>query len=267
MKKFVDYKNNRLVFLQENATPEFWDKQWHDEKLKKYVKSFTKERFIIPTTQKYLERGALILEGGCGKGQFVYALQENGYKAYGVDFAKSTITKLQELFPTIPFQYGDVRALPYNDDFFDGYWSLGVIEHFPGGYETILSEISRVLRPGGYLFLTFPHMSLLRRWKVGRQKYPDIIHIENWKDSFYQFALDEERVKNHLKKYGLEVVKKVPFEGLKGLKDEVSGFTKAILTFFYANENTLVKVLRHFLTRLLAPFSSHAILLVVRKKA
>ena len=34
-----------------------------------------------------------------------------------------------------------------------GYWSLGVIEHFWTGYDDILSEMYRVLTPGGLLVL------------------------------------------------------------------------------------------------------------------
>jgi len=55
--------------------------------------------------------------------------------------------------------FSDVRKLNFPDHYFDGYWSLGVIEHFYKGYDEIIHKIYRVLHPGGFLFLTVPEMS------------------------------------------------------------------------------------------------------------
>jgi hypothetical protein len=41
-----------------------------------------------------------------------------------------TINILNKEFPDVPFHQGDIRNLPYENNIFDGYISLGVIEHF-----------------------------------------------------------------------------------------------------------------------------------------
>ncbi len=267
MTKYFDPDHNRLVFFAESATPEFWDRQWEDSKLRRYVESGRHDRFVYPVTKKYLPVGSTILEGGCGKGQFVYSLQSRGYQAHGIDFAKNIIERLKKILPDYNFQFGDVRSLPYPDDFFNGYWSLGVIEHFYDGYQDIAKEMSRVLQPGGYLFLTFPHMSKLRRRKARASKFPlftkDILQRQ---EKFYQFALPEESVIKEMQQHGFSLIEKRPLEGLKGAKDELSGPVQSVLQSIYASKNIFGQVLSFVLARLLAPYSSHSILLVLQKK-
>jgi ubiquinone/menaquinone biosynthesis C-methylase UbiE len=55
-------------------------------------------------------------------------------------------------------RHGDILALPYADASFDGYYSLGVIEHFTEQeIGRILAEAFRVLRPRGKVVLFWPH--------------------------------------------------------------------------------------------------------------
>src|SRR6266540_3316910 len=166
-RKYYDPIENRLVFEGEEATPDFWADSWRDEKLIASIKAGAHERFVSPITQKYITPGkdVRILEGGCGKGHFVYSLILRGYKAEGIDFAKQTIQEIHKVMPELPVRFDDVRKLSFPDNSFDGYWSLGVIEHFYAGYDDILDEMVRVIKPEGYLFVTFPHLSVLRRLK------------------------------------------------------------------------------------------------------
>ncbi len=264
--RFFDRKRNRLVYIEKKATPEFWDTQWQDEKLKTTILRGATERFIFPTTKKYLPLGSKILEGGCGKGQFVHSLQSRGYNAHGIDFASETVTKINSLLPELHITYGDVRHIDCPDAFYDGYWSLGVIEHFYEGYESILTEMSRVIRSGGYLFLTFPHMSLLRKIKVFLKLYPLFNEKEQALENFYQFALDRNLVIKDLEDNGFELVKKKGFEGFKGLKDELPGPLKNILQKVYNNHSLPSQIFGYALSHLFAPFAGHSNLLVLRKK-
>jgi SAM-dependent methyltransferase len=51
-----------------------------------------------------------------------------------------------------PFVYGTATAMPFADNAFDAAWSIWVLEHIPNP-EAALSEIRRVVKPGGLLFL------------------------------------------------------------------------------------------------------------------
>jgi ubiquinone/menaquinone biosynthesis C-methylase UbiE len=98
-------------------------------------------------------------------GQVVLAMRANGYNCFGLDFASSTIQMLNNEFPDVPFHKGDIRCLPYEDKSFDGYVSLGVIEHFTEGQDLMLSEAARVVKPGGLIFVSVPALNGWRKFR------------------------------------------------------------------------------------------------------
>ncbi len=264
--RYYDREHDQLVYIEERATPEFWDRQWEDEQLKKSILAGAKEHFVSGITKEYLKRGARILEGGCGKGQYVYSLVSKGYLAQGVDFAEKTVRQINTLLPDLTITLGDVRKLDFDEATFDGYWSLGVIEHFPEGYESIAKEMHRVLKPGGYLFLTFPYMSPLRKLKASLGTYPLFNQTTFDCNHFYQFALSADRTIATFQRLGFELVEKRPYEGFKGLKDE-SGVLKPIFQRLYNNKSLLGQGLCYIFSVLFAPVAGHAVLLVLRKKS
>lgn len=264
--RYYDRTLGQLVYIEERATPDFWDRQWEDEKLKKSILAGGQEHFVYQHTRKYLSPGTKILEGGCGKGQYVYSLNSRGFDAYGVDFADRTVKKVNTLLPELKITFGDVRQLAFPDDTFDGYWSLGVIEHFPEGYTAITKEMYRVLKPGGYLFLTFPYMSPLRKLKAFFGAYPLFDEQSFDRDHFYQFALSADRTVQHFQSTGFELIAKKPYEGFKGLKDE-SGILKPFFQSIYNNKSLPSQALCYILSFLFAPVSGHAVLLILRKKS
>ena len=89
-----------------------------------------------------------------------------------------------------------MRALPFEDNSFDGIWSLGIIEHFLDGYDAIAREMQRVLREGGYLFLTFPAMTKIRDWKALRGEYTPWEAVDQEPEGFYQFSLCPDRTES-----------------------------------------------------------------------
>jgi len=263
--KFFDKKNNQLVYLSQKATPEFWDECWDDAEFKKTVMGVSSRSYVKRMTEKFLPTGSKILEGGCGRGQYVYALQKWGYDSYGVDFAPQTVKKIQELFPELKVTLGDVRDLPYEDNCFDGYWSFGVIEHFYEGFEPITKEMARVVKPGGFIFVTFPYFSPLRRLKSRLGKYPQHDEQNFAQEKFYQFALNVDNVIAEFKKQGLEIKKVKPIDGIKGLKDEVK-FLKPVLQYIYGSKFLLMKVLRQLINIGFSRFSGHSVLCIFEVK-
>ena len=261
--RFFDQKNNRLVYVGSRSDSAYWDEHWDNDNFVTQLKS-AKNNFIVNITKKYLPKGSLILEGGCGRGQNVYMLENVGYKCVGVDYAEQTVNKTNVLVPEIDVQLGDVRKLYFESDSFDGYWSLGVIEHFFHGYDDIVHEMYRVLKPGGVLFLTVPTMSRIRQFKAKIGQYP------LWKDDqkhvrlFYQFALDPEIVLRDFEANGFEIIQSTPYDGFKGLKDEV-GFIKPVMQIVYDSDNIILKILKRMLDVSVKSFTSHMTLFVFRK--
>lgn len=219
--KYYDDKNSHLVYLKANASSEFWDEHWNEQDKVRLLRNPPKHRFICGVTRKHLAVGARILEGGCGLGDKVYALKKAGYEPVGVDFAKETVAWVNQNLPDLHVVEGDVMNLEFDEGYFDGYWSLGVIEHFYNGYDSILQEAFRVLRSGGILFLTFPAMSGFRKRKAANGRY------DPWQESseqlarFYQFALDPDRVTRQFENGGFKLIESRGIGSLKGLEDEI----------------------------------------------
>ena len=254
-----------LAFFNQKATPEFWDEHWQSDCLAKMIRSSKTDDLFIPAVLRYLKKGSLVLEGGCGRALLVHALQYNGYKALGIDFAGKTVEAINNAVPEIDVRIGDVRKLEIHDSALDGYISVGVIEHFWEGYDQIIREMYRTLRPGGHLFLSFPHMSPFRKLKVLFGIYPkkQKAELKEMTGSFYQFALEDRKVLNFLTKTGFELVESMPFGGIKGFKDECFLFRKYLQDVFDGKKG---RARRDSLEKRLNGFASHCILMVLKKK-
>lgn len=264
--KYYDSTNHRLVFVSNEANEQFWDEMWQQMARNiVYAKQPPKYNLFLNTTRKYLQPGATILEGGCGLAENSWNFQLAGFNAIALDYTPKTVDFLKSKIPEVHPTIGDVRQLPFDNESFDGYWSFGVIEHFYDGYEEIANEAYRVIKKDGYLFLTFPHMSKFRRFKVQQNRYPVWEEsVDNRKD-FYQFALDEEKVISRFEELGFEWIETKPFDGLGGLRRE-SNFMLSILNKIYISNNLGIKVIRKILDIIIAPFTSHSVLLVLKKK-
>jgi len=253
-----------LAYYKEQASPLFWDAHWQIDDLKTYISSFRSDGTVIPMVKKYLPTGSVILEGGCGRGQLVHALQYLGYKAIGVDNAPKTILKIKEAVPDLDIRYGDVRKLNIETDSLDGYISIGVIEHFWEGYQSILSEMYRSLKIGGILFLSFPSLSPLRKFKIACRIYQLSTSnlVNSQASTFYQFALDYRTVTNECSNFGFKLIKIKHTNGLKGFKDEVALFRNYFQDVFDGKKH---KALRPWLEIALRNFAFHSTLLVLKK--
>ncbi len=121
---------------------------------------FIKQRFekngVDP--QAYFA-GKAVLDAGCGSGKFGAAIARFGAaKVVGVDigekglaFAERQKAKV-DYGARMEFHHTSIDDLPFDDGSFDIVWCNGVLHHTVN-YEGSLSEISRVTRPGGSLYL------------------------------------------------------------------------------------------------------------------
>ena len=266
MQKVYDIHSNRLIFIREVANSTFWDDHWNMADFRQVVTSVSKHNIIIKMTQKYLSpTNGRILEGGCGMGQYVFALSNSGFKCTGVDWAKKTVKRVNDLIPEIDVRHGDVRDLDFDDNCFAGYWSMGVIEHFFDGYVDILMEAKRILKKSGILFITFPYMSPIRILKSRLNMYPLMKKDTLRSPSFYQFALNYREVLSHAQQIGFRLICKRPISGIKGFKDEVALFNSVMQKISdYRGRPFFFKVIRSLLDTCLSHVGAgHMMLLVL----
>ncbi len=241
-KRYYDSKNNCLVYTGSKASNDYWDEHWQMADFSKMIK-VSYNPFIIRNTKKHLARGSRIMEGGCGRGQNVYILKKQGFDAIGIDYAKKTVDKINNCMPELNVEFGDVRKLPFDNNSFDGYWSLGVIEHFYEGYNDIMMEMHRVLKPNGILLMTVSTMSPLRQMKSNFNLYPAWEGEKKKIAEFYQFALDPIVIIKNFESNGFELLTKKPYDGFKGLKDEIK-IIKKPLQYIYDSNFILNKIIK-----------------------
>jgi len=216
------FEQGRLVYYRQSASADYWDQHWQGseaELLYKWAEQgIAGPQSVQSVYSKYLPKDEQIIEAGCGIGQVVIALRQQGYNIEGVDFAEQTIAEVSQRFPELPVRTGDVTQLDVPDNHYGAYISIGVIEHRQAGPEPFLKEAYRVLHPGAYALISVPYLNLLRRWKGKLGLYRD--DIDNL--AFYQYAYSLAELRNHLMSCGFEWVDFECYDPRKGLKDEIS---------------------------------------------
>ena len=151
-------------------TKKAWEVNWRDISMNDVLGIFSYERVKkqMALMLRVLPKKGKILEGGCGLAPYLIRLRALGYDVEGIDYNEGPIRKILSYDPALPVKVGDVTAIPYPDDHFEGYLSLGVIEHFAEGPEKALREACRVLKKNGILYLAVPRNHLFMRltWPV-----------------------------------------------------------------------------------------------------
>jgi SAM-dependent methyltransferase len=136
---------------------------WDDVFAKK-GKVFTKphpdmERLAKLFNEKGVRR---ILDLGCGTGRHLLFLLKNKFEVYGLDgspngleIAKNWLIE-ENLSSELVCQKIE-NKFPYEDNFFDAIISIHVLHHnLMKDILFTVNEMERILKPNGYIFMTFP---------------------------------------------------------------------------------------------------------------
>jgi ubiquinone/menaquinone biosynthesis C-methylase UbiE len=104
-----------------------------------------------------LQKGEKILDIACGDGELSLRMAAKGAEVYGLDMSAKGIASAKRLAAIAKikceFTVGDAERLPYADRYFDGLICSSSLEHFISDARS-LSEMNRVLKPGGRAVLT-----------------------------------------------------------------------------------------------------------------
>ncbi|MEM3374122.1 MAG: class I SAM-dependent methyltransferase [Candidatus Woesearchaeota archaeon] len=128
---------------------------------KKFLSNRSKKG-IYTDLEKFLKnnykKGHRLLDVGAGTGIYSKLAKKIGYEVYAIDY-NPEICKFKEI--KILFCDLNTQKLPFLDNYFDVVIMTEVIEHL---YNTgfILSEINRVLKEKGILYLTTPNLANLK---------------------------------------------------------------------------------------------------------
>lgn len=99
-----------------------------------------------------------ILDAGAGAGRNLHWFSRQGFEVYGADRDPAAVEALRHHYPDVPdqhFRLAAVEDLPFPDAFFHHVLCCAVL-HFaedPAHLGRMFAELTRVLRPGGSLFV------------------------------------------------------------------------------------------------------------------
>lgn len=181
---------------------------------------------LRPLFRRYLKPGATMLEGGCGRGQYVAYYAAQGVNVIGLDFARDWLAAIHREAPSLKLCAGDVGALPFRSGAFDLYYSGGVVEHFEGGPDGALAEARRVIKDDGILLISVPYFSPMRRalaavkrdeWR--RVDAPRVDSGSAEGHTFYQYAYTVPEFTRMLAAAGLRVLGTQGYAMVWGLCD------------------------------------------------
>lgn len=169
-------------------------RRWHETKLELL------EWFFIP------EKGEKILDVGCGSGVFASRMTELGAETTAIDSNADAINYGGEVFarPGLEFRLGLLDEMDFAESSYDAAVCLEVAEHiYEGQVDKMLSDLRRILRPGGRLLMTTPNyrgLWPLVEWASDRAGKTGKMHMEQH-INFYHRA----RLRRALRDAGFEV--------------------------------------------------------------
>ncbi len=110
-----------------------------------------------------------VLDVGMGPGRLLRALADRCWRVHGVDSSERMVQLARTRIPEAGARLvrGSIESLPFPDSSFDAVVATGVLEYVAYS-EAAISELARVLRPGGRAVLSVPRPGRARRaWRAG----------------------------------------------------------------------------------------------------
>ncbi|KAJ3126740.1 hypothetical protein HK098_007196 [Nowakowskiella sp. JEL0407] len=121
--------------------------------------------FHMPLHKKRRNEELQVLDVGCGPGSWARDVAERfpKWKVWGVDMAQSLFVGVETL-ENMTFVTGNVlERLPFKDNTFDGVYQRLMLAAIPKDkWDHVISELVRILKPGGFLELCEPDLGCQR---------------------------------------------------------------------------------------------------------
>ncbi len=157
-----------------------------------YKKWFKEEKeFLLENIQK----NAAVLEVGCGDGRSLKEISDITLNLTGVDHDETAIENAKINLRSIPeakIILAEAKKLPFEDNSFDVVLCMSTFANFASEKQAILSEMKRVLKKKGLIFISvYSEDALKERLKAYKQADLQIKEVKtNGTVIFDDFGID-----------------------------------------------------------------------------
>lgn len=158
-------------FQGENETPEYFLNDYLPLHLANRGQSLAERRahiadisrrFLLPTQPRHLDVG-------CALGFMLQEAKSAGWNTVGVETSSFAAHYAAE-HVGCPVYTGTLQKVGFPSESFDVVTLMDVIEHVPAPFE-LMSEIYRILSPGGVVFAVTPNFASFFVWLYGPKAY------------------------------------------------------------------------------------------------
>ena len=206
-----------ITYYAQTANRDYWGTVWGQQQLDHLLAVAARDP-LSRHLEAYLPMSGVILEGGCGLGQYVLFFRQRGYHIIGSDFSLAALQIHRQAYPDSPLLGLDLRRMPFAADAFQGHISIGVVEHVEEGPQGLLREFYRTLTAGGMLLLAVPWVNgyrLLVKSLIQRRQ----TRLRVAGAGFYQHAFTLGEIRAFLEKAGFRVRAFHPYSPAKGMRE------------------------------------------------
>jgi len=184
--------------------------------------------WIIEAVKQKSDSIQTILDIGCGAGFLTNALAKEKHKVSGIDLSKESLSvaKEHDQTKTVDYQVASAYTLPYPDSYFDVVCAMDVLEHVDEP-KKLISEASRVLKPGGLFFFhtfnrnLFSYIFIIKGVEWCVKNTPQNLHV-------YPLFIRPKELNSWLQHQNLKVEKTLGFQP--------KIFSKAFLSMLFKRE-------------------------------
>lgn len=179
---------------------EYYDRYWKGEvKIQEPPVTMPQRKYFVDIIRPYLKGKCLDI--GCGNGNLTNLIS-GIVEASGCDVSKVAIASAKKRFPKIKFKTCSVTDLAFKDKEFDCASSFEVVEHVYDN-EKAFCEFNRVLKKGGYLFVSTPVYTPLKNLLITLFMWDEYFNPNHPHVRFYT----KKSLYDMLRKHGFRPVK------------------------------------------------------------
>lgn len=176
---------------------------WYNKNAAQYIDT-GKNLVNTALLERFMQRlkpGARVLDAGCAGGRDSRIFKDHGFEPIGIDLSHEFIEQAKKNHPDIEFVEGDMRDMPFADNYFAGIWANASLVHLPEikDVRRVLLEFYRVLQPGGVV-----HISV--KEQLDEHKTAKKAHVFSGEfRRFFRFYTKDE-LEGYLREAGFKIV-------------------------------------------------------------